>query len=70
MGGFQALARDNGSRTLQDPPIIEFPPFPKCYGPDCISLDYRIITSKSNTKMPLWANHTIDYIAYHSGLSK
>lgn len=52
MAGFQALARDNGSRTLEEPPVLEFPPFPKCYGEDCISLDYRIITQEWNKTVP------------------
>jgi hypothetical protein len=43
MAGFQSLARTNGSRVLENPDILEFPPFPKCYGDDCVTLDYRII---------------------------
>jgi hypothetical protein len=43
MAGFYSLARTNGSRVLEIPDILEFPPFPKCYGDDCVTLDYRII---------------------------
>ena len=48
MAGFQALAQDNGSKMLKEPPVLEFPPFPKCYGADCITLDYRVMASASD----------------------
>jgi hypothetical protein len=68
MAGFQSLARTNGSRVLENPDILQFPPFPKCYGDDCVTLDYRIIATKDNTTIPEWAQHTISYIAAQTGL--
>jgi hypothetical protein len=70
MAGFQSLARTNGSRVLENPDILQFPPFPKCFGDDCVTLDYRVITpKKDNQAVPKWAQHTISYIAAHTGLS-
>lgn len=52
MAGFQSLARSNGSRTLQNPPELQFPSFNKCYGEDCVSLDYRVISSPNDKEVP------------------
>lgn len=68
MAGFQSLARSNGSRTLQNPPQLQFPPFSKCYGQDCVTLDYRVISSPDNKEVPKWADYVVNYIASKSNL--
>jgi hypothetical protein len=52
---FQDLARENGSRTLKDPIEKPIPSFPKCIGDNCVSLDYRLMSTNYDTKIPPWA---------------
>lgn len=68
MAGFQSLARSNGSRTLQNPPELQFPSFNKCYGEDCVSLDYRVISSPNVKEVPEWAQYVVNYIAAKSNM--
>lgn len=41
---FQELARNNGKRTRINTQEYPIGNFPRCYGSDCVSLDYRIIS--------------------------
>ena len=59
---FQSLARDNGSRVLEDPQVRPLAPFPRCIGSECISIEYLMIQSDDTIETPEWVTHTLDFI--------
>lgn len=64
---FQGLARDNGQRTIRNAPVESLNGFTKCYGKDCVSLDYRILSNSHDLPRPAWVNYTINYIKLETG---
>lgn len=65
---FQEMARNNGKRTRIDTEEHPISVFPRCYGSDCVSLDYRIISPAENSPAPDWVDYTMKYIRFETGL--
>jgi hypothetical protein len=59
---FQEMARNNGKRVRIDTPEYPIADFPRCFGEDCVSLDYRIISQTPDSIPPPWVTYTLNYI--------
>lgn len=69
MAGIQWLARDNGNRFLEDPPLRSLISFPKCsWGNDCVSLDYRVISNGPNNTD--WIESVLAQVESSTGMKK
>lgn len=66
---FQGLARDNGQRTKIDTEVLPLDGFSRCYGQDCVSLHYRVISNSQDFATPKWVQYTLDYIKLETGFN-
>jgi hypothetical protein len=64
---FQGLARENGQRTKIDTEVLPLDGFTRCYGQDCVSLHYRVISNSPDFATPKWVDYTLNYIKLETG---